>query len=326
MNTLRLGGPTSSLASAGFIVSSNGSAKDTPDALKKVRRSSGVVMFGESFGCVAENQRRWVSFVPKHLALDNLVNDRANWELVVTCLFHNAIDLLPVGKLNFGSCCVDDQLRDEVAGDLFLLLEQDFFEVVDPLKWPAVGGHSTRVDLTINDVLVDRTSLKFTLWAITFSNRPVSGPESPNHVKALQRKAWRVDKAVAARARLQIAMGLERLTNCCRSARIRFYRTNVGWRGTGWLSEQFGQHKATPVDGRGYGSIGRDLKNNSVSQNAAARTVLGQLHFPIILTPDAWNAVVFGESAIDKGEVGVNQILDAEIVLDQLLKEQLCFQ
>ena len=69
--------------------------------------------------------------VPKHLALDDLVDDVFDRKIVVACSAENDVDLLAIGEFDLAARCIHDELRNEVAGDLFFLIEQESFELFD---------------------------------------------------------------------------------------------------------------------------------------------------------------------------------------------------
>ena len=106
--TSRLGGRLPAAASAGFIDSSNGSASETPEARRNVRRSRGRVMCFTCLAVAPRDDRR--SLIPEQRALDDFVNDGPDREVGFSRSIQNRLDAIPVGKLDFSACRVDHEL------------------------------------------------------------------------------------------------------------------------------------------------------------------------------------------------------------------------
>ena len=110
------------------------------------------------------------SFIPKKRALHDTVNEAADPVVVGAGLFDQAIHFLPIGELDFASCRVDDQVRDDIAGDILLLREQVSFEFTNSRKRFALRGHAARINAGPFPVFIDPPSEEFALRAIAFSS------------------------------------------------------------------------------------------------------------------------------------------------------------
>ena len=97
--TSRFGGRLPAAASAGFIDSSSGSASETPEAWRNVRRSRGRVMCLACLAVASGDDR--LSLVPEQRALDDLVDDRSDREVSFPRSIENRLDVVTVGELDF---------------------------------------------------------------------------------------------------------------------------------------------------------------------------------------------------------------------------------
>ena len=58
----------------------------------------------------------------------------------------NGFDLFSIGKLNLTAGGVNDELRNEVAGDLLFLAHQVLFELFDSRELLAIGRYAAGID------------------------------------------------------------------------------------------------------------------------------------------------------------------------------------
>ena len=99
-------------------------------------------------------------------------------------------------------------------------------------------------------------------------------------------------------------------------------RAGVRRRGARRPAEQVREDEAAPEDRRGRRAVGGDLEHAGLGQDAAAHTVVGQRHLAHGLPLHPGYAVVLRQAAIEKGEVGVDQVPDSEIALHEFGEEQ----
>jgi hypothetical protein len=69
--------------------------------------------------------------IPKQLTLDNFVNDVLHGEVILAGAIENGFQLVAVRKLDFAAGRINDDLRDEMLGDLIFVTEQMLFEFLD---------------------------------------------------------------------------------------------------------------------------------------------------------------------------------------------------
>src|SRR4051812_12202814 len=92
----------------------------------------------------------WFSFIQKHVALNDFMNEYPNTITLFARAREYVRDLRPVRELNGRTGGIDEQLLDEVTGQLFVLLEQQLFELADILESPAAGQFAAGIDPRAN--------------------------------------------------------------------------------------------------------------------------------------------------------------------------------
>ena len=117
-------------------------------------------------------------------------------------------------------------------------------------------------------------------------------------------------------------MFLNLLTERHGTADIRLDRWHVRGRRIGWLADEPLQDPHATFDRRCVRAVGRCLENTRVSQHAAAMVFRPQRHFSKIHPIDFGNSVVPGQSFVQKGPVGMDQLRDAAIVSQHLREEE----
>ena len=141
--------------------------------------------------------------VSKQFALNHFVNDVFDGKVIFTSSFQNRFDLFTICELNLGSRRIDDQSRNKVVSDLFLLRHQVFLEFVDVSKLLSIRSHAAGIDFgaTFRFVLNDKPEKN-----IASAVGSITSAEPVDRIEALQRKAGRINFSMTLIARLDIAM------------------------------------------------------------------------------------------------------------------------
>ena len=106
-------------------------------------------------------------------------------------------------------------------------------------------------------------------------------------------------------------------------ARVGLNGADVGRRRWQGDAEKALQHPIAAKHRRSNRAVGRHLQNRRLGQHAAAHAVGGQRDFLNLLPHHVGNVVSFGEAAVDHNEIGVDEVADAEIFLQNLVKKRL---
>lgn len=105
------------------------------------------------------------------------------------------------------------------------------------------------------------------------------------------------------------------------AAGVRFDRFDPGgWRWNVDAQEAF--HDPSATEDRGSGrAVGRNAEDAGLGEESATRRVGGKIDASWFGSFQGAQFVVIGEALVEEGEVGVDEIADGEIVVDEMLEE-----
>src|SRR6185436_2836847 len=187
---------------------------------------------------------------------------------------------------------VNRQLSCKVAGDLFLTIEQQLFELADVAELSAVRQLAARIDWQriMERELLSTLGDAFSRLAVSFGSIAVA--PATHHVEVLQREAGRIDLRVTSIARFERAMLFQLLANCGRTANIRLDCGNAGrWR-WGLLAEDTFHDPRAAQHGRGRRAICCHFEDRGLSEKSTAHAILRQCRSPERDSLDRWQTVV----------------------------------
>ena len=102
--------------------------------------------------------------------------------------------------------------------------------------------------------------------------------------------------------------------------RLQAFDTRRGWGCR--TTQDIGQHEVAARYRGCHRAVGGDLVDAGVREQSAAGAIRRQLHPAHLLALDARYAVVLRQTAVDVGEVRVDQTADAAVLVDKFLEEE----
>ncbi len=197
---------------------------------------------------------------------------------------------------------VGEEVGGEAAGEWLGLLRVDLLPGGQVGEGRAVGRAAGGIDLRA-----------FAVLAVAFA------PDADGIV-VFESEAGRVDGLMAARAAFVVAMLLELIADARRAANVRFDGGNARWWRLDVIAEDALINKDTAHHGRGAGAVGGDFEDRALGDEAAALCfgLEGDFLQTFTALESEVGFVVPCEATVEEGEVGVDEVGDAQIAAQQL--------
>src|SRR5579871_1531572 len=307
-------------AVAGNIARRSGSAMPTPTPRSIVRRE--IVRSGRRVYLVVFNIF-CPSFVSEKIALYDRMHDVAGSVAGAAALFEDSVCLFAIRKADRRARTVGDKLADEVSCHASLLvIEQELFEFANTLECAAIGkraGGIHRQSVVEGERLTRKADTRFRLD--TLGECAIAVAPTAHDVEALQRESRGIDLTMARSASWIGAVPIELLTDRDRASDIRLQSRHARGRRSVESENAFHDPDAAQ-DRRRRGAVRRDLQDTRLRHDSAADRIFRQRDLAHSDSVDAGDAVMFRESLIEEGEVGIDDGARRKVPVEHLVYEQ----
>ena len=214
----------------------------------------------------------------------------------------------------------------EVSGEEAFILEKKRFEFTDVAEGFFVSEHAGGIDglgvVKAEEVAVVANSFRG-IFGIT--DGAVLVTPTARDVEAFECKAGGIEFGVAGIAGNGAAVEVELFADRGGSAGVRFDCCDPGGRRGNVEAEEAFNNPYSAQDRRSRGAIGGDTQNAGLGEESAAWGVFWELDKAWLDALENRESVVLGEAFVKEGEVGVDEIADGEIFLNEVGEKEACF-
>jgi len=265
----------------------------------------------------------------KEGALDEGLEDGLDAVLVFVGLLDDVLEVLAVFEAVAFAGGVEGELSGEVGGEVVFVLENEVSELVDVFELMAIGEFSGGIDFATEADVLDAASggedfevgfhFPFAvdpnvLWATSGAVVFAIGSDD---VEVFQGHSWRVHGFVAGCTGGVGSVCLDLFAYGDGSRSIGFDCRNIGWRGAKVQTEDAFGKPGSPDDWRGGGAVGGDFENGSLGKESSSGAVGRQLVGFQLGACDSFELIEFCQALVDEEEVGVDNVVDAAVFLNE---------
>ena len=205
------------------------------------------------------------------------------------------------------------------------MIEQEPFEFADVFEGAAIGegaGGVYRQPVVESERLTRKADAGFRLR--TLGEGAIAVTPAAHHIEAFEGESRRIDLTVAGSACGIGAVAVELLADGDRASDIRLKCGHA--RGRGGVEAEDALHDPDAAqNGRRCSPIRGHLENARLSQDSAADGVFRERDLAHRDSADAGDAIVFRQTFVEEGEVGIDDGARREVAVEEFLDEETGF-